>query len=180
MGNFETSFKITFRSEWGYNPGGKEAETAFGIDRSRNPRWSGWATVDGYKPCSVAEMNAKLEANTEFMQSVHDFFGGYWSPLLLSRVNDQRICDNLFDCSINQGTGIAARFMQEASGAEVDGIIGNETLQVVNGGNAVAIYDKINALRKSRYLNTSGFSYWGEDWLRRLTDYTTGKPTIVK
>ena len=106
------------------------------------------------------------------MAEVHQFFKiNYWDTLQLDSVINQQIANTLFDESINAGEGIAARFMQEAAGVNVDGVIGHQTLNAINTGNAEAIYNKINELRKERYENTKGFAQWGHSWLSRLVPY---------
>lgn len=175
MANFLIADSITQKTEAGYNPGNGEAETAMGVDRAANPHWSGWAIVDGNKPCSTADMNRALLGNSNFMPLVHSFFkSNYWDVLKLDIVTDQRVADNLFDCSINQGSGIAVRFMQQASGVPVDGVIGPQTINAINNGNGEQIYNTINQLRKARYEVSAGAHHeWLNSWLGRLTPYQT-------
>jgi len=172
MADFLISDQITQKTEAGYNPGIGEKETAMGIDRGQNPNWQGWHIVDSLKPDTASNITHQLFNSPTFMGLVHSFFkANYWDVLKLDEVNDQQIANNLFDCSINQGSGIASRFMQEAAGVTVDGIVGNQTISAVNNGNAETIYNQINSLRKIRYENTKGFAEWGHSWLSRLTPY---------
>lgn len=172
MADFSISYGITNANEGGYDPGTNEAETAMGVDRSQNPHWSGWQIVDSYKPCNTAEMNHNLRNNPDFAEALRNFYKpNYWDVLKLDLITDQPIANNLYDCSVNQGSGIAARFMQQAAGATADGIVGQQTLNAVNAGDAEAIYNKINELRKERYENTHNFAGWGHVWLSRLTPY---------
>lgn len=174
MANFEIADAITQKTEAGYNHGVGECETAMGVDRGQNPNWSGWLVVDSMKPDTDANITRKLFASANFMGLVHTFFKqNYWDVLKLDSVNDQQIGNNCFDCSINQGSGIVARFMQQAAGVTVDGIVGNQTLQAINTGDAEAIYNTINTLRKERYENTKGFDEWGHSWLGRLVPYVS-------
>jgi lysozyme family protein len=174
MADFLIADAITQKTEAGYSNNGSEAETAMGIDRGQNPNWSGWSIVDALKPDTDANITHKLFNDPDFMAKVHGFFkANYWDVLKLDEVNDQQIANNLFDCSINQGSGIAARFMQSAAGVIQDGIVGQQTLNGVNNGDAEAIYNQINAMRKARYENTHGFAQWGHSWLSRLIPYQT-------
>lgn len=175
MANFLVADSITAKTEAGYNSGNGEAETAMGIDRGANPHWNGWVIVDGYKPCTAAEMNHALLGNANFMPLVHSFFkANYWDALKLDFVSNQQVADNLFDCSINQGSGIAARFMQQASGVKFDGVIGPQTLNAINNGNDEAIYNTINQLRRERYeVSAVAHPEWLNSWLGRLTPYQT-------
>jgi lysozyme family protein len=172
MADFLTSFEITMKSEGGYNPGTGERETYKGIDRGANPNWSGWAIIDSLKPKSVHDMNEALSLNANLQSQIQSFYKfNYWDVLQLDKVNDQQIANNLADCSINQGSGIAAKFMQIACGVTVDGIIGPQTIGAINSGNAEDIYNSINTLRKSRYSITKNFAQWGHSWLGRLIPY---------
>lgn len=172
MANFTIADAITEKTEAGYCNNGSEAETAMGVDRGQNPKWSGWEIVDGLKPNTDANITHILFNDQNFMSLVHSFFkASYWDVLKLDSINDQQIANNLFDCSINQGSGIAARFMQSACGTIQDGIVGQHTVDAVNNGDAEAIYNQINSLRKQRYENTHGFDQWGHSWLGRLVPY---------
>jgi len=180
MANFNEAQAITGKTEYGYNPGIGEAQTINGVDRSQNPKWQGWTIVDNIlnrcPQLTPHQLNLIFDADTELQNMILSFFKvNYWDVLSLDEVNDQQVANTCYDCSINQGSGIAARFMQIACNALhvpviVDGQIGSKTLAAINSINPVAYYDEINTLREARY-KASNNKEWIADWLSRLTPY---------
>lgn len=71
----------------------------------------------------------------------------------------------VFDCAVNQGVGRATRFLQQASGATVDGVLGPKTLAAAQH----ASLDEFMAQRMNSYGLLSGlFKTFGLGWSRRL------------
>jgi len=191
MADFQTAFKITILgNEGGYNPGIGERETYKGIDRGANPGWSGWKIIDALTDAnphlSVDEVNEALAKNSELQANIAAFYRiNYWQPVALDAVNDQQLANNLFDCSVNQGEGLARKFMQQACNVVigesnsllktlvVDKQIGPETLNAVNTLPASKLMDAINSLRLASYQDDSEFSEWGSIWEKRLLKYKT-------
>lgn len=183
MGNFSDAYKIVSVNEGLYNKGGVGiSETYRGIDRKQNPNWKGWVIIDRYKPLDTAGMNLALSLNKDLQAEIISFYvNGYWNPIKLSQIIDQNICNTCLDCAINQGVGIAAKFMQcacnslKSGSLIVDGIIGNKTLTVINSLDPELVYNEINNLRRDRYIYTANsnpdFKQWLKVWLKRLTPY---------
>lgn len=177
MADFNSADQIRKANEGLYNPGGRGiAETYAGIDRKANPNWHGWAVIDSHKPALTPAMNLALSHDKQLQADIINFYvNNYWNPLKLSQVVDQNIANNLYDCAVNQGVGIAAKFMQRAAGVPVDGIVGPKTLAVINLGNYENVYNEINKLRLERYINTANsnpdFKQWLPVWKRRLVPY---------
>lgn len=189
MANFNTAFKITILgNEGGYNPGIGEKETYMGIDRGANPNWSGWQIIDTLKKAnpglSTGHMNLLLTQNIVLQQSILHFYkANYWDTVNLDHVNDQCLANNLFDCSVNQGEGLARKFMQVACNYVItdsksplrllvlDHIIGPGTLATFNTLPAPALNAEINAEREASYRTDGKFAQWGKVWLRRLLAY---------
>ncbi|HVW99731.1 MAG TPA: glycosyl hydrolase 108 family protein [Candidatus Babeliaceae bacterium] len=188
MSDFSKAFLITMGNEGGYNSGVGEAETYCGIDRSMNPNWSGWKVIDGLKPLSVSQMNAKLAINAEIQKGIRDFYQvNYWNPYKLGLVNNQQVAENLFDCSVNPCIDGVAEVMQKATNAaiiaggrksgliSVDKQIGDKTIAAINSVAPRALYEAINAIRLSNYYNrgeqTPSMKSWVPIWINRLHNY---------
>jgi lysozyme family protein len=77
-----------------------------------------------------------------------------------------------FDCAVNQGTGIAGRFLQQASGVSVDGIVGPRTISAATSKPAADVVNSISAYRAERYRGDHNFDHFGKGWLRRLAEVT--------
>lgn len=90
----------------------------------------------------------------------------YWRP---SRAADlpPGIALMHFDTSVNHGVGSAARMLQEAAGATVDGEIGPETLAAVARGPAGLLLERYAEIRRARYRALPHFWRFGRGWLRR-------------
>jgi lysozyme family protein len=189
MANFQISFQKTIiGNEGGYNPGIGEHETYKGIDRGANPRWSGWAVIDRVKQnnpgAAVSELNALFAQNTALQSNIWSFYkANYWDVVNLDNVNDQQLANNLFDCSVNQGSGEACKFLQLACNAvisdtqsdiahlTVDRIIGHGSLNAINTLPPANIMAEINAERTASYRLDSGYAEWGKVWISRLNQY---------
>lgn len=191
MADFTKAYKITILgNEGGYNPGIGEKETYAGVDRGANPNWSGWRTIDNVKAAnngmiSAARMNMLLATNTQLQNNLAIFYEkNYWDTVKLDDVTDQQLANNLFDCSVNQGEGLARRFMQvacneliENSGGSsvapliIDHLIGPDTLKAFNLLPAEQLMQQINSLREASYRQDEDFKEWGKVWLKRLVKY---------
>jgi lysozyme family protein len=188
MADFNPAFvKTILGNEGGYNPGIGEKETYRGIDRGANPNWSGWKLIDGLKAAiKTSDMNELLSQNILLQASIKAFYKvNYWDAVNLDNVKDQQLANNLFDCSVNQGTGTACRIMQMACNyviaavkvaikpLVVDGIVGSATIGVFNGLPAAQLNAEINAEREASYRRDSGYAEWGKVWDERLLNYVT-------
>jgi lysozyme family protein len=190
MADFIKAFKITILgNEGGYNPGIGEKETYMGIDSGATPHWDGWKIIDQVKSnpgISIHKMNLLLNSDNALQQNIHNFYQiNYWNPLKLNQVNDQQIANNLFDCSVNQGEGLARKLMQLACNSVIafsqttakplviDKQIGSVTLSAINALPAAKIYAAIDAERQASYRMDSGYAEWGKVWEKRLIPYTS-------
>ena len=190
MASYKVSYNRTiFGNEGAYNPGIGEKETYMGVDRGANPNWPGWYVIDIYKRdnphASVQKLNVLLGTNLNLQASIYSFYkANYWDTVNLDNVNDQQVANNLFDCSVNQGEGMARRFIQVAcnevieklnskvSPLVIDRKIGAATLNAVNSLPAADLMNGINDLRLASYKQDSGYAEWGKVWAKRLTSYT--------
>lgn len=85
-------------------------------------------------------------------------------------------CDSLkpgvdlivFDLAVNSGVGRAARFLQEAVGAEPDGKVGPKTLALANRLPASELVLRIRNRRERFYRGLGTFATFGRGWMARL------------
>lgn len=75
-----------------------------------------------------------------------------------------------FDCAVNQGPGRAARLLQQAVGAEVDGEIGPETLASARRADLRTAIARYANLRREAYRALSSFPRFGRGWLARVDE----------
>ena len=72
-----------------------------------------------------------------------------------------------FDCSVNQGPGHAARWLQGAVGVTQDGLIGPNTLKAINATNPCTLIEAFKAERLRAYENDPGWATFGHGWEAR-------------
>jgi lysozyme family protein len=119
------------------------------------------------------------------LQEVQDiYYVGYW---VSAKCQDMpgKLSIAVFDTTVNSGKGRSIKILQQAIGATVDGIIGQETLQKLKNLNENEVANKYIDTRESFYhaivdhdLSQSAFL---NGWLRRakfLRDYINGDKTL--
>lgn len=74
----------------------------------------------------------------------------------------------VFDTAVNMGTGIAARFLQNAVGVMADGHVGPITVSAIAHAAPGGLIDKICDARIARYRGLSNFNVFGAGWLSRV------------
>lgn len=76
----------------------------------------------------------------------------------------------VFDFAVNSGTHRAARYLQEAVGADVDGIIGPASLAAVEAENPSNLIDAVCNARLAFLQRLPTFDTFGKGWTRRVSD----------
>lgn len=175
MADFAIAYDETMLHEGGYvndpdDPGG---ETYRGVSRAIHPDWPGWRTIDDLKKDqpSPIELGRRLDDRDELQQLLAAFYRErFWMPIRGEELSDQALANELFDTSVNQGSGTAIRFWQEALNLlnrngrdypeiEVDGVAGQLTMATTNRflernrGQADNLLKVLNLLQGGRYLD---------------------------
>ena len=73
----------------------------------------------------------------------------------------------LFDGAVNQGS-IAVKYLQRASGAYADGLVGLQTLGAVRSADKAKLLDDYCTMRALHYAGLSTFKMFGRGWFKRL------------
>lgn len=179
MGNFIISFEITNKTEAGYanNPDDSGGETYAGISRNNWPNWGGWKYVDLAKEDQTAPgmISRILNNNTTVQESVQSFYkSNFWDVMSLDQINDQQICNTLYDFGVNSGTGKSAKYLQQVCGTAVDGQIGPNTISAVNSKDGETVYNEFNSMRRDFYEALAlipSQAQFLHSWLSRLVSY---------
>lgn len=146
MADFAPAYERTILNEGGYMlhdvPGDKGGLTYAGIARKKNPQWVGWAYID--------------RGDTPPTQMVRDFyFAGWWTPLRLNDVQNQRVAETLYDFAINSsGYGkpaVAAKLAQLVVGVAPDGVFGPKTVAALNAYNPELFLARYALVKLARY-----------------------------
>lgn len=173
--DYETAYRIVTdaQHEGGYvnDPADPGGETYKGVARKMNPTWAGWAHIDAARG---AGFPANLEADAVLQGCVKSFYQfSYWGPAGCDAVPDV-LKFELFDFAINTSApgrpATAIKCLQRAVGADVDGVLGPNTLLHVNSLAPAALFRKF-AAQVIRYYTgldpTLRARYLG-GWMNRL------------
>lgn len=146
MADFAPAYERTILNEGGYVlhnvPGDKGGQTYAGIARGKNPQWGGWVYVD--------------RGDTPPTQMVRDFyFTGWWTPLRLNDVQNQRVAETLYDFAINTSAYgkpvVAAKLAQIVVGAAPDGVFGPKTIAALNAYQPELFMARYALVKLARY-----------------------------
>jgi len=131
MANFDRIFEIVVGNEGGYvnDPDDAGGETKFGISKRSYPKEDiPNLTID----------RAKYIYNRDF-----------WNILKCDQIINDQVALNIFDFAINAGTIPAAKIVQRVVNCKADGVIGPDTLSLVNRTESLSL---IKAFQKARSL----------------------------
>jgi len=142
-----------------YDPGGP---TNHGITLKTFAAWRGAELTPRTQESLKAELKRISKSTVRNIYSVR-----YWQPAR---------CDDLppalavfhFDAGVNHGVTGAARLLQQAAGADVDGEIGPLTLAAVARSGIDDVLDDYADLRRRRYRSLPHFWRFGRGWLARV------------
>jgi lysozyme family protein len=153
MSNFDYALAFALASvnegEWCNVPGDSGGETYRGIARNDQPRWNGWAIIDGVKANMikqpaygtpayrnwVAYLNKQLAGSPLLQKAVATFYqANFWKPTWDQL--DKRVAAKVFDISVNCGATWGPKILQRAAGVKDDGVVGAATILAANHADA--------------------------------------------
>jgi uncharacterized protein (TIGR02594 family) len=160
---FERALAHVLAMEGGYtedphDPGGP---TNFGITLATYARDRGLAlTADTVGPLK-ADLKAIPQATVRRI-----YRDRYWRPASCPALPAPLALFH-FDAAVNQGVAAAARMLQEAVGATIDGEIGPETLAAAAAAPAAQVLARYADIRRRHYRSLPTFWRFGKGWLAR-------------
>lgn len=175
MGNFIVAYALTNKNEGGYSDSTDDhgGETLFGISRNNWPNWTGWKIVDEFK--GQSKWISIIESSKQLRDLASQFYKqNFWDIMSLDQINDQQICNTVYDFGVNSGTKTSAEYLQFAANCPADGVIGPVTIERVNSDNPKSIYAQFNISREAFYRRLSekpNQAQFLHSWLSRLTPY---------
>ncbi|HTD21840.1 MAG TPA: glycosyl hydrolase 108 family protein [Terriglobales bacterium] len=138
MADFQQAFDFMLPHEGQYvsDPTDPGSETKYGISKRSYPK-----------------LNIK---NLTVEQAAQIYERDFWEKIHGGKIQDQALANKLFDLAVNMGVGRAIRLLQEASGLcglplKEDGVMGTQTLTVINMCNSGALLLEFKALASSYY-----------------------------
>ena len=93
----------------------------------------------------------------------------YWSRAQCDRL-PPALAFQVFDGAVNSGIGNSIRWLQEAGGVAVDGVVGPLTLRKVGDMEPSIIIARYNGGRLKFMASLSTWDVFGRGWARRIAD----------
>ncbi len=151
MSTFDDAFANTIGLEGGFvdNPADPGGATMHGVTESVARKW-GYTGPMQDLPLETAKQIAKQE---------------YWDPYQCDKLVPL-IAVQVFDAAYNGGDVV--RWLQQASGATVDGVLGPKTITAVNLTNPYVMVMRFLALRLEYLTSLEIWSNFGRGWSRRI------------
>lgn len=141
MANFNEAFKILMRLEFSFpenalhkNPTEKEW-TFMGIYQKDHPSWKGWDEILGTVALggNIEKISRALYTSENLRAQVRMFYKEvYWDRMRLDEVASQLKATEIFIFGVNVDVKPAVRVTQQLVGVVDDGIVGEQTLAVIN------------------------------------------------
>ncbi len=171
MADFKIAFTALLKHEGGYanDPHDHGGETYRGIARRYWPGWEGWADIDRLKKGPGFPGN--LAANADLQGKVRDFYSrNFWTPSL-DAITNQPLADWLFDKGVNMGIRQAVKLLQRALHVDADGILGPQTMRMLNCADPVQLLagcrDEARRFYTKLALNDPTQTRFLQGWLAR-------------
>jgi len=98
----------------------------------------------------------------------------YWTGPRLDQIEDTKLAENVFDMAVNAGPSRAIRLLQEAAGAQADGVIGPQTLRAVKeaGVNTNDYSDqRLNFYHGLAAADPDSYERYLKGWSKRAAEY---------
>ena len=146
---FEKAFAKLIDHEGGYvnNPRDPGGETKFGISKR------------AYPALNIADLTLD-DAKAIYRRD-------YWNRAQCDRLHPD-VAFQVFDGAVNSGIGNSIRWMQEAAGVAVDGIVGPLTLRQVGDMDTAIVIARYNGVRLKFMASLSTWDVFGRGWARRI------------
>ena len=147
--NFDSAFSALIEHEGGLvnNPDDKGGLTKYGISQRAYPQ---------------------LDIAALTLQDVRELYKrDYWDRAQCDRLHPD-LAFQVFDGAVNSGIGNSIRWLQEASGVAVDGVVGPLTLRKVGDMEPSIIIARYNGVRLKFMASLSTFDVFGRGWARRI------------
>lgn len=155
--NFEASLSATLKHEGGY------------VDHKADP---GGATNKGITLATFRRLvmpggtKADLKKLTTEQAAVA-YRKGYWN-MVMGDLLPAGVDFAVFDFGVNSGPARAVRELQKLVGADVDGVVGPQTLKAVAGVDAAELIEDLCARRLAYVKSLKTWPTFGKGWTSRI------------
>ena len=154
MDNFEPAIEFVRKNEGGYvnHPEDDGGETNFGITKARYP-----------------DLDIK---NLTWPVAKEIYRKDFWYKFNLDKIDSLPVATTVLDFRVNSGAAnsVIQRALKDNfdSSVVVDGIIGSQTLGVLNSADPKRLIEVINDYRLNYVKGLSDWKYFGDGWTYRI------------
>lgn len=172
MANFTPAYEDMLAHEGGYvndkdDPGG---ETYRGVACKIHSKWDGWTLIDIMKRDRAFPSN--LDKSEELQLAVRNFYEtNFWDKIKGDKIDNQEVAASIFDFAVNAGVRTSASLAQIVVNATTDGVIGPQSLGLINSFDPNHFLAEFTIAKIARYVNivkrrsSSRKYFYG--WVRR-------------
>jgi lysozyme family protein len=159
--NFDKAFELLIGVEGGFTDDPKDrgnwTSGKIGVGTCKGTKY-------GLSAMSYPSLDIK---NLSLDQAKEIYKKDWWSKLKLDLLPSE-ISYDLFDTAINSGISNAVKILQKTVGTKEDGVIGNNTISLVQAQNKDKLSARFNAHRLLFMTDISTWSIYGKGWARRV------------
>lgn len=152
------AFTLGWEGGWSDHAEDRGGATNLGVTHSTLDHWRQLRPEWGL-PADVRALKRRDAARI--------YRAGYWDAVKGDEL-PRGVALMVFDAAVNHGPARARKWLQEAAGATVDGIIGPKTLAAVRAASPGLLIREFGALRALGYVATGQMGTFGKGWMRRL------------
>lgn len=134
MANFDIAYRETNRNEGGYAnvKGDTGGETYGGISRRWWPHWQGWPLIDQIKR-NHKDFLHLINTDERLKKMKRAFYKiNFWNALMLSKVNNQGIANQIYDMSVSAGMSAGAKLAERIAGLPETGKMSENLIKTLN------------------------------------------------
>ena len=156
-GNFDNILGLVLKEEGGFvmTPKDPGDMTNLGVTKRA------WERFVGHEVDEAEMRNLTIAAVAPlYKQNYWDRVNGDGLPLGLDYA--------VMDCAVNNGTALAAKFLQQACGVDADGVIGPQTMIAVHRADPIGLIQKLCDQRLASLQSLPTFATFGRGWKARI------------
>lgn len=154
MADFSIAFSKVLVNEGGYvnDPSDPGGETYKGIARKIFNKWDGWLLIDTAKRRN--DFPSNLEQDVDLQQKVKNFYEvSFWDKVNGDNIKNQNVANSIFDFAVNAGVSTSASLAQMVIGAKTDGVLGQNSVAVLNDFDADHFLASFTIAKIARYIH---------------------------
>jgi uncharacterized protein (TIGR02594 family) len=161
---FKRAVKIVLDMEGGYtdhpdDPGGP---TNKGVTLAEYATFLGKRLNDETRPGLVLRLKVIPDVDVEAI-----YRRNYWGPASCDDLPEP-LAIYLFDTAVLHGVPKAIKYLQEALGVKVDGVIGPKTIAAAKGSNLAAVLPRYRDIRLRQLQKSKNWDTFGKGWAARV------------